>query len=73
MESLYHAYQAYERQVEKGVFSTYALKAPRGKPLFHERLLAGLGDTLIQAGLNLKRHYAASQTMGSPALGKLNR
>ena len=73
MQSLYHAYQAYESKVAMGVFDTRKAKAPRTTPSLQDRLIVGLGDTLIRAGYNLKRHYATHTTNGSLALGRLNR
>jgi hypothetical protein len=74
MESLYHAYQNYERQVAMGMFCA---RRPRTRPrAFHslDCLLADLGDLFIQAGNKLKRGCGTKQMVGgSPAVGKLNR
>ncbi len=71
MESFYQAYQAYESQVEKGIFYPPARKA---KSLFQKRLLAGVGVVLMRVGSNLKRRRAAPRKLGGVhVLGKLDR
>lgn len=70
MKSLYQAYQAYERRVERG--ELFPLRPARSHltPASHEPLLVLFGDLLIQAGLKLKRRYAAGKPMAwSPMTG----
>jgi hypothetical protein len=69
MNSLYHAYQAYERRAERGEFSPEpAKKAPRQTS--SETLEVRLGNILINAGLKLKRHAVAGKSMAwSPLTG----
>jgi hypothetical protein len=74
MDSLYHAYQSYERQVVKGIFCTRRPKTASGLSSPFECLLADLGDLLIRVGHRLKRRCEIRPTIsGSPALGKLDR
>ncbi len=63
METLYHAYQAYERRVERGEFSVRQPKKMYIRYSFREPFLARLGDFLIRIGMKLKRRYA---TAGKP-------
>jgi hypothetical protein len=70
MESLYHAYEAYERRVMRGEFSSRRLAREYNQPAFHERLLAQFGDLLIRTGLKLKHRYASGKPMAwSPMTG----
>jgi hypothetical protein len=74
MESLYHAYQSYERQVIRGVFCTRRPRTATGLSFTFECLMANLGDMLIRVGHRLKRRCEIRQTVGSsPVLGKLDR
>jgi len=74
MDSLYHAYQSYERQAVRGIFCTRKTKTASHLSYAFEYLLSDLGDVLIRAGYRLKRHCETGQTVsGSPVLGKLNR
>ena len=74
MISFYHAYEAYERQVIKGVFYRPSAKTRPVGRFSLERLMAGLGDWLIRLGVELRKPLEVKQTRsGSPALGKLNR
>ncbi len=63
METLYHAYQAYERRVERGEFSTRPPKKVYIRYAFREPVLARFGDFLIRTGMKLKCRYA---TTGKP-------
>jgi hypothetical protein len=69
MKSLYHAYEAFERRVERGEFSLESTpKAPR-QPI-SKTLEIRLGEVLINAGLKLKRHAVAGKSMAwSPLTG----
>jgi hypothetical protein len=74
MDSLYHAYQSYERQVVKGIFCTRKPKTAASLSSTFECFLADLGDMLIRVGHRLKRRCEIRQTVGgSTALGKLDR
>jgi hypothetical protein len=74
MDSLYHAYQSYERQVVNGVFCTRRPKTASRLSTTIECFMADLGDVLIRVGTRLKRRCEIRQTIsGSPALGKLDR
>jgi hypothetical protein len=69
MNSLYDAYQAYERRVIRGELDTVPAEAAK-KASPREPLLAQLGDLLIHTGLKLKRRYAAGKPMAwSPMTG----
>jgi hypothetical protein len=69
MNSLYHAYQAYERRVIRGEFDMFPCK-PAIRPVPLASLLVQLGDLLIHTGLKLKRHYATGKPMTwSPLTG----
>jgi hypothetical protein len=70
MESLYQAYQAYERRAERGEFFTYRPAEAYNKSASHEPILARFGDLLIRIGLKLKRRYAIGKPMAwSPMTG----
>ena len=74
MDALYHAYQAYEHQVQMGVFSSRRSHSARNQPDWYARLLAGAGELLLQVGSELKKQSSAHRTIsGAPVLGKLNR
>lgn len=66
MQSLYHAYEAYERRVLRGEMSLPApVKTSPTPPL-----RARLGDWLIQAGTKLKTRSASGKSMAwSPLTG----
>jgi len=67
MESIYSAYQAYERRVMRGELDITPRKAvKRSAP--REPLLAQVGDLLIHTGLKLKRRYAAGKPMSWSAM-----
>jgi len=69
MNSLYDAYQAYERRVIRGEFDKVPGKAAN-RPVPREPLLAQLGDLLIHTGLKLKRQYTPVTPMAwSPLTG----
>jgi hypothetical protein len=59
MQSLYHAYEAYERRVMRGEMN---LPAP-AKPSLNPPLRARLGDWLIRAGTKLKTRSASGTSM----------
>jgi hypothetical protein len=63
MESLYQAYQAYERRVERGEFSAQRQAETYLPFAVREPLMAKFGDLLIRAGLKLKRRYTAGKPM----------
>jgi hypothetical protein len=69
MNSLYHAYESFERRAERGEFSPEpASKAPRRD--LSKILEIRLGEVLINAGLKLKRHAIAGKSMAwSPLTG----
>ena len=70
MESLYQAYEAYERRVMRGEFSTRRPARVNNRSIPHEPLLAQFGDLLIRAGLKLKRRYTTGKPMAwSPMTG----
>jgi len=70
MESLYHAYQAYERRAERGEFSTQRPKKVYIRYAYREPVLARVGDFLIRTGLKLKCRYATGKPMAwSPMTG----
>ena len=70
MKSLYHAYQAYERRVERGEFFTYRPAKATKKSAAREPILARFGDLLIRVGLKLKRRSATGKPMAwSPMTG----
>jgi hypothetical protein len=69
MNSLYHAYQCYERRAERGEFSPEPRKKVQ-RQVFPNILELELGDILIKAGLKLKRHAVAGKSMAwSPLTG----
>ncbi len=71
MKSYFHAYQAYEKQVEKGV---YVSSIQTSGPSAGDHLLASTGDLLIRIGNKMRERYETKHTLsGSPVLGKLNR
>jgi hypothetical protein len=67
MESLYQAYQAYEKRVEHGEF------LPRRRdnyPSTYRTMRARLGDLLIRTGLKLQgRDFAGKPMAWSPMTG----
>jgi len=63
MESLYHAYEAYERRVERGEFSVPHSEKTYIRYAFQEPVLARLGDLLIRTGMKLKCRYATGKPM----------
>jgi hypothetical protein len=70
MESLYHAYEAYEHRVMRGEFSARRPARAHNSSTAHEPLLAQFGDLLIRLGLKLKRRYASGKPMAwSPMTG----
>jgi hypothetical protein len=70
MESLYQAYQAYERRVLHGEFTTRRARQVYIQTTFREPVLSKIGDLLIRTGLRLKRRYAAGKPMAwSPMTG----
>ncbi len=74
MESFYHAYQAYEHQVELGAFDTRKPRVLRPGPYPIWAFLASVGDALVWLGARLKRPREAYRVLnGSPAVGKLDR
>jgi hypothetical protein len=67
MESLYHAYQAYEKRAERGEFLP---KSKENSPSTHRALRARLGDLLIRTGLKLQGRDCAGKPMAwSPMTG----
>jgi hypothetical protein len=69
MNSLYHAYQAFERRAERGEFSPEPRKKASHQPS-PKRLEIWLGEILINTGLKLKRHAVAGKSMAwSPLTG----
>jgi hypothetical protein len=69
MNSLYSAYQAYERRVIRGEFNISPEKTQKFSPP-PEPLLARLGDLLIQTGVKLKARQATSKSLTwSPLMG----
>ncbi len=71
MKSYYHAYQAYEKQVEKGIY-TASIQLDGASAGDH--LLASAGDVLIRIGSKMRERYETRHApLGSPVLGKLNR
>ncbi len=67
MESLYQAYQAYEKRAERGEFLARrnGYNAPTHRPL-----RARLGDLLIRTGLKLQGRDCAGKPMAwSPMTG----
>lgn len=70
MISLYQAYQAYERRVMRGEFSSSRPKDKYIRYAFQEPALARFGDFLIRTGMRLKCRYAAGKPMAwSPMTG----
>ena len=70
MESLYQAYQAYERRVERGEFSTYPRAETYMQFAVREPLLAQFGDLLIRTGWKLKYRSTGGKPMAwSPMTG----
>lgn len=70
MESLYQAYQAYERRVIRGEFYQPRPAVTYIRYSFREPALARLGDFLIRTGMRLKCRYAAGKPMAwSPLTG----
>jgi hypothetical protein len=69
MNSLFDAYQAYERQVIRGEFNKVSGKtADRSVP--REPLLVKIGDLLIQIGQKLKQRHSTGKPMTwSPVIG----
>ena len=63
MESLYHAYEAYERRVERGEFATRRPEKAYIRYSFQEPFLARFGDFLIRTGMRLKCRYATGKSM----------
>ena len=63
MESLYHAYEAYERRVGRGEFSTRRPVGKNDHSAFYEPILEKFGDLLIRTGLKLKHHHAVGKPM----------
>jgi hypothetical protein len=63
MESLYHAYEAYERRVMRGEFSTHRLKKTYIRYSYKEPFLARFGDFLIRTGMKLKCRYATGKAL----------
>jgi hypothetical protein len=63
MESLYHAYEAYERRVERGEFTAHKPENMFIRYSFREPFLARFGDFLIRTGMRLKCRYAAGKSM----------
>jgi hypothetical protein len=63
MSSYYQAYQAYERRVQRGEFSTPSRAKLKSEPAQLQPLLARLGDWLILAGFKLKKRYTTGTSM----------
>jgi hypothetical protein len=63
MESLYQAYQAYERRVLRGEFSTRRARHLHIQTAFGEPVLSKIGDLLIRTGLRMKRRYATGKPL----------
>jgi hypothetical protein len=68
MNTLYNAYQAYERRIMRGEFYGPAYR-PRKASAQREPLLAQLGGLLIHTGRRLKVQYATSRPMVWSAVG----
>jgi hypothetical protein len=69
MKSLYHAFEAYERRVNRGEFYNPPKKALKPSTP-REPMLVQFGDLLIQTGMRLKMRHAASKPMTwSPLIG----
>jgi hypothetical protein len=70
METLLHAYEAYERRVIRGEFSTHRLPRKKNQSPFTASMAASLGDLMIKAGLKLKRRALTGKSMAwSPMTG----
>jgi hypothetical protein len=70
MESLYQAYQSYERRVIRGEFTRPQPRKIYIRYSFREPALARLGDFLIRTGMRLKCRYATGKPMAwSPLTG----
>ena len=63
MESFYHAYEAYERRVMRGEFSSLRPGARPAGFASPEPLMARFGDFLIRTGTRLKRRYLAEKPL----------
>lgn len=64
MKSIYHAYQSFERRVARGEMDYYGTSPRlRRERTLREPLLSRLGDTLIRAGMKLKRARRAGHAM----------
>ena len=68
MNTLYKAYQAYERRVMRGEFYSPAYRSRKASAQ-REPLQAQLGDLLIHTGRRLKVRYATSKPMAWSAVG----
>ncbi len=70
MNSLYQAYQAYERKAERGEFSAAGRGSGNQRASSNEPILSQLGDVLIRAGLRLKHRSLGGKPMAwSPMTG----
>ncbi len=70
MESLVHAYEAYEKRVMRGEFSAPRSKEPVRRYSFREPLGARFGEFLIRTGMRIRCRYAAGKPMAwSPMTG----
>ncbi len=68
MDSLYHAYEAYEKKAIRGEFSNFP--TPQKHLPYREPVLARFGDFLIRTGTRLKCRYATGKPMAwSPMTG----
>jgi hypothetical protein len=69
MNSLYNAYQAYERRVIRGEFDK-VLGNTANRSVPRQPLLAKIGDLLIQTGQKLKQRYSTGKPMAwTPMVG----
>jgi hypothetical protein len=65
MNSLYQAYQAYERRVSRGELTTHQVAVPQISLLNRLPITYRLGKNLVRLGLKLERRALAGHALTS--------
>jgi hypothetical protein len=70
MLSLYHAYQAYEKRLSRGEFSSAPSRARKAKEIHHLPFTFRLGNLLIRMGVKLMQRTQAGHALTSSTMAE---